>query len=368
MNQPLSLSKVTIQGYKSIKNLSALDLKPLNVLVGANGSGKSNFISFFSMLNHMIAGRLQQYVTKGGQASSFLYQGQKKTPSIKAEFNFGDEAYSLELEATVKGELMYAREDILHCIDGMEPFRLSIRGGYLESSLPNLPANDDLQRIAKYMVQAIGSWKVYHFHDTSSAAPVKQRGEIQDNQYFRSDAANLAPFLFRLKLEYPHHYTTILDAVKLVAPFIHDFKLEPVTGNPTIINLEWTTVNSDFPFRIDQLSDGTLRFICLATLLLQPNTPATIIIDEPELGLHPYAISILSGLLKKASSRAQVIIATQSVTLIDTFNLEDLIIVERRNGESFFEHLNPEVLKAWLNDYSLGQLWEKSVLGGRPSP
>ncbi|MCX6990225.1 MAG: AAA family ATPase [Chlamydiae bacterium] len=344
----------------------SLDLHPLNVLIGKNGSGKSNFISFFSMLSEMMDGRLQQYVTKRGQAVSFLYQGLKKTTSIKAEFQFSGDTYTLELEPTVKGELMFVKEGVVLHPPGspISPFQLSITGGYLETALRQTPSEESLKKIVKYMGEAIRSWKVYHFHDTSSSAPVKQSGQIQDNQYFRPDAANLAPFLFRLKNESPSHYLAILDAIKQVAPFFYDFKLEPLSSNPTLINLEWTSINSDFPFRVDQLSDGILRFICLVTLLLQPNLPATIIIDEPELGLHPFAIAILSGLLKKAASRAQVIIATQSVTLIDTFDLADLIIVEQQNGASFFHRPDPEKLKSWLHEYSLGQLWEKNVLGG----
>lgn len=362
MENPSALSRVALQGYKSINDLSCLDLRSLNVLVGTNGSGKSNFISFFSLLTHMIDGRLQQYVTKGGQAVSFLYQGQKKTPSIKAMLSFSTGVYSLELEPTVKGELMFKKEEIL-CIDGKsKPPQLFVRGGYLESTLRSPPPDKRVQEIAEYMVETIGSWKVYHFHDTSPDAPVKQRGEVQDNQYLRPNAANLAPFLFRLKRESKAHYDLILNAVKLVAPFFHDFRLEPIIDNPNIINLEWTSIDSDFPFRVDQLSDGILRFICLATLLLQPHLPATIIIDEPELGLHPYAISVLSGLLKKAAARAQVMIATQSVTLIDTFDLEDLVIVEPSNHGSSFYRPDPEKLKSWLNEYSLGQLWEKNAL------
>jgi len=367
MSNPLSLSQVTIQGYKSINNLQSMTLNALSVLVGANGSGKSNFISFFAMLSHIIDGRLQQYITKGGQASSFLYHGQKITQSIAAKLCFGQASYLFELEPTVKGELMYTKEEI-SLVGGGAPFQLATTGGYLESALPHPPSDIELREITKYMLKAIAGWKAYHFHDTSPTAPVKQRGEIQDDLYFRPDAGNLAPFLYRLKRESPNHYAAVRDVVKLVAPFIHDFKLEPVTGNPTIINFAWTSIDSDFPFRIDQLSDGTLRFICLATLLLQPRLPATVLIDEPEIGLHPYAISILSGLLKKASARTQVIIATQSVTLINEFNLEDLIVVERKDGESFFERPNREELKAWLNDYSLGELWEKNVLGGRPAP
>lgn len=367
MQQPSSLSQVTIQGYKSINDLSNLDLRSMNVLVGTNGSGKSNFISFFSMLRNLVDNRLQQYITKGGQAASFLYQGQKKTNSIKASFHFSSGIYELELEPTVKGELMFSKEEILiHRDHKNQAFRLSISGGYLESALRSPPPDQHLQEVTKFMIQAIEGWKVYHFHDTSPSAPVKQRGEIQDSQYLRPDAGNLAPFLFRLKKENKNHYNAIVDTIKLVAPFFHDFRLEPVTDNPTIINLEWTSTDSDFPFRVDQLSDGILRFVCLATLLLQPSLPTTIIIDEPELGLHPYAIDVLSGLLKKASKRAQVIIATQSVTLIDKFDLDDLIIVEQSTEGSSFHRPDPEKLKSWLNEYSLGQLWEKNVLRSTP--
>ncbi len=179
MKSPSSLSQVTIQGYKSIKNLPCLDLGPLNILIGTNGSGKSNFISFFSMLRNLVDGRLQQYITKGGQAPSFLYQGQKQTESIKAAFHFPSGTYQLELEPTVKGELMFSKEEILLLRgNNTQPFRLSISGGYLESALPSPPPDQILQDVAKHMVQAIESWKVYHFHDTSPNAPVKQRGSI----------------------------------------------------------------------------------------------------------------------------------------------------------------------------------------------
>ena len=367
MSHPLSLSEISIQGYKSINSLHSLKLKPLNVLIGSNGSGKSNFISFFSLLSHMIDGRFQQYIAKGGQASSFLYQGQKITQSIKARLYFGEEFYGFELEPTAQGALIFVKEEISRH-QKEKAVQLSVRSDHFESALPTPPQdNEEIQQIANYMLETISGWKVYHFHDTSPSAPVKHRSEIQDNQYFRPDAANLASFLYRLKKENFAHYKAILDTVKQVAPFIHDFQLEPATDNPTVINFIWTAVNSDFPFRVDQFSDGTLRFICLATLLLQPNPPATIIIDEPEIGLHPYALVLLSNLLKQASMRVQVIITTQSVTLLDTFELEDLIIVERKDGQSVFERPDPERLKDWLCDYSLGELWEKNILGGRPA-
>lgn len=132
------------------------------------------------------------------------------------------------------------------------------------------------------------------------------------------------------------------------------------------ISLEWEEKDSDMYLDATNLSDGTLRFIALATLLLQPNLPHTIIIDEPELGLHPAAINKLGALIKRASAKNQLIIATQSIELINNFSIDDLIIVERNNNQSTFSRLNEEDFSNWREEYSVGELWEKNVIGGRP--
>jgi predicted ATPase len=133
------------------------------------------------------------------------------------------------------------------------------------------------------------------------------------------------------------------------------------------IEIEWTERESDVPMKAHQLSDGTIRFMCIAALLLQPDPPTTIIIDEPELGLHPYAITVLAGLLKSASKRVQVIVSTQSVPLVNEFEADDLIVVDREENQSVFRRPDPTALKDWLEEYSLGELWEKNVFGGRPT-
>ena len=207
---------------------------------------------------------------------------------------------------------------------------------------------------------------MYHFHDTSSAAKVKLTGDIGDNESLRSDASNLAAFLFLLKAKHPDSYRRIVSTVRLAAPFFDDFRLRPSPFNEQKIQLEWSEKNSDAYFNAHALSDGTLRFICLATLLLQPELPSLIIIDEPELGLHPYAIQLLAGLVRSASHKAQVILSTQSVTLVNQFTPEELIVVDRKDGASELRRLSAKDLESWLESYSLGELWEKNVLGGRP--
>ena len=220
--------------------------------------------------------------------------------------------------------------------------------------------------IASHVLHAFQSWKIYHFHDTSATAKVKQTGELADNDALRPDARNLAAFLFRLQETQPAAFLNIEDTVRLVAPFFGRFNLRPDRLNPKKIGLEWEEKSSDTYFDAHALSDGTLRFISLATLLLQPELPATILIDEPELGLHPYAVNVLADLFHSASTRTQLLVSTQSVTLVNQLSPEDVVIVDRKGGESEFRRLGEEEIATWLDEYSLGELWEKNVLGGRP--
>ena len=218
-----------------------------------------------------------------------------------------------------------------------------------------------------YVFEALSSWVVYHFDDTSATAGVRRQGAINDNELLWADASNLAAFLYSIQETYPGQYEKIRDVVRLAAPFFDDFKLRPVTRNPELIQLEWLQKGSNYPFRPSQLSDGTLRFMCLATALLQPVSPSTMLFDEPELGLHPYALTLLANLLQQAAkSHRQVIVSTQSAPLLNEFAPEDVIVVERTEDESTFQRLDSNDLPEWLQEYSLGELWQKNVLGGRP--
>ncbi|HEX5748153.1 MAG TPA: AAA family ATPase [Archangium sp.] len=362
------LKKLTIKGFKSIRSLEDLELRQLNVLIGANGAGKSNFISFFKLLNELIEGRLQFHVAQRGGPDALLHYGRRTTPQLEAGLFFGRNGYIIDLVPTVDNRLIFSNETLWFDAPRGEP-RWNLGSGHAESLAPERMTSKSgtFWRVADYVVPAIRSWRVYHFHDTSDAAKVKLPGAINDNQTLRADAGNLAAFLYRLQLQNPREYEQIRDTVRLVMPSFDDFSLRPWPFDPNTIALEWREQGSDFPFLAHQLSDGTLRFICLATLLLQPELPSTILIDEPELGLHPYAINVLASLLRSTSTRTQLIIATQSVPLIDLLELEDLIIVERSGGQSVFRRLQRTEFEHWLEEYSLGELWMKNVLGGRPS-
>jgi predicted ATPase len=368
----MPLNQIKVKGYKSIRDLD-LNLTNLNVLIGANGAGKSNFVSLFKLLNNIIEGNLQRYVMQEGGSESLLYYGQKFTDKIQIYLKFNLQgihynAYYCILVPTIDDKLVFEEENCLfHDRWYPSPYIKALGTGHKES---NLGESSKHIKVATYVYDNLKSWKVYHFHDTSDTAKVKRIGSINDNLYLRPDASNLAAFLYILKNTKEEYYIAIRDTIRLVNPFFNDFLLRPIPGNEDFIRLEWHERGSDYPFLAHHISDGTLRFMCLATLLLQPILPSTILVDEPELGLHPYAIVVLASLIESASERTQIIISTQSVSLVNQFNAENLLVVERNeiNGmyETTISSVDPQRLSSWLEEYSLGELWEKNVLGGRP--
>ncbi|MGH9430408.1 MAG: AAA family ATPase [Terriglobia bacterium] len=375
-----TLRRLTIEGFKSIRKLEDFDLRAMNVLIGPNGAGKSNFVDFFSLLGNLAVGRLQVAVRQAGGADRLLYLGSKTTSRLGVEMHFDSgSAYEFALVPTADGGLVFDGESLLPADEPASSAAksvapVSLGSGHTEAALVRLGEGDGLAvpglnwKLPAAIYMALLDLLEYHFLDTSPTATVRRIGQINDNEYLRSDASNLAAYLYRIRQAYRSSYSRIRDVVKLAAPFFDDFKLRPIPGNEHMIQLEWLQKDSDYPFLASQLSDGTLRFICLATALSQPNTPSTLLFDEPELGLHPYALSLLAGLFKQVAARpsGQIIVSTQSAALLNEFDPEDVIVVEREQGESTFRRLKSEELSEWLKDYSLGELWQKNVLGGRP--
>jgi predicted ATPase len=374
-----ALERIRIAGFKSIKELD-IELRPINVLIGANGSGKSNFIQALEFLREIRAGRLQEYVARSGGADRMLHFGGKRTGAITFDIPVSREGGSYELTLVLREHDEFAASERLRHEGGLSTHFLSARtaiivgGASHEKGLsgrnPGREAeiakgNDELLAGARKLIDG---WRVFHFHDAGATSPMKRTASIDDNRALRCDGANLAAFLYLLKTRHPDSYGMIRKTVQLVAPFFDDFQLEPLLLNPETIKLEWRHVGTDAYFGASALSDGTLRFIALATLFLQPEElrPSIIIVDEPELGLHPAAITILAALVRQASATTQVILSTQSPRLLDNFEPEDVLVAERESGATTLRRLEAEPLAVWLEDYSLGQLWEKNEFGGRP--
>ncbi len=366
-----SIDRITLKGFKSIQSLENFELRPLNVLIGANGSGKSNFVSFFQFLHEMVAGRLEKAVNLAGRADSLLFLGPKVTSKVECGLDFGDNGYRFVLERTADSRLIFADERIVWFGSTAPAFSVnrSLGVGHSESRLNDqIALGNKTKPICEYIYSAISRWVVYHVHDTSNTAAMRRQCTVRDFEVLQADGGNLPAFLLHLRERKKDSYELIRDTIRLIAPFFDDFLLRPQKqGCDDFVALEWKQKGSDYPFHPTQLSDGTMRFIALATALLQPNPPATMVIDEPELGLHPFAIAMLADLIRSASERTQVIISTQSPTLLDYFDPDQIVVVNREGGRSTFERLDSHALAAWMEDYSVGELWQKNVVQGGPT-
>jgi predicted ATPase len=371
-----TIQSITIEGFKSIRSIKDLPLRPINMLIGANGSGKSNFLEAFQLLKDIRSRKLREYVVRSGGADKILHFGSKNTTDLLIQLHFpNQESFDdgsrenrnyLVLFGPSAGDGLFVQYESVYY--GAPPNVGSTFSNPLKFENEKeamLISSEDTDVWVGECIDALG---IYHLHDTSAAAPLRKTASLNDNRIMRSDGGNLAAFLYLLQMKYKDSYQAIRRTVQQVAPFFDDFQLAPLALNPNTIKLEWRHKRSDQYFDASAFSDGTLRFIALATLFLQPVElrPSLILVDEPELGLHPYAIELLASMIRQASKETQVIAATQSSLLLDKFDPEDVLVANRVDGSTTIERLKPEPLAEWLKDYSLGQLWEKGEFAGRP--
>lgn len=368
--EPKNLKRIRVEGFKSIKKLD-LPMEDINILIGANGAGKTNLISLFTFLGCLSQGKLQQYVKTEGGAENFFHFGTKNTERIKLDLEVGQNGYNVEFLPNLAEDSLVFDIESCRVVDspGSVPWNLYSRKG--ESGLATENLAD--QPVKYYTKNYLDRCRVYHFHDTSSQARFKKRSGLDNDYYLEEDAANIAPFLYDLKTSRDdkdqQSYKQIVCAVQSVAPFFQDFYLEPTgkRGDENIL-LRWVHANYGSPFSANALSDGTARFVCLATLLLQPRyrRPSIIILDEPELGLHPAALCVLADIIRSISVETQVICSTQSVVFANFFSPEDFIVTELKDGVSVFRRFEREQVERWLDEYGMGDIWSKNLIGGRP--
>jgi predicted ATPase len=353
------LQTLTVQGYKSIRSIDGLELRDLNILIGQNGAGKSNFVSLFQFLARLTREELQHYVVQQGGLDKLLYFGPRVTEKLVVNVRSDVNKYGVELKPTAEGTLAFDEE---WC---------SFMGSVIQISIANqtetqLRRTKRAGRIPPYIYDAIENWRVYHFHDTSTFGPLRRSAPLTEPEQLAGDGGNLPAFLYFLQEQHPSTFEMLLDTIRQIAPFLGTLVLRPEALNKDLIRLRWRHVGRDEVFDVSDLSDGTLRFIALAGLLLQPEPPSTIVLDEPELGLHPSAIAQLAALMHQAAPTVQIIAATQSPTLANHFGWADLIVADRYENESRFRRLTEDEVKFWMDDFAMGEIWEKNLIGARP--
>jgi predicted ATPase len=345
------IEHIKLSGFKSIAQ-AEIDLGRVNVLIGANGAGKSNLISYLRLLIAAVNDRLDEYVGRQGGANALLHLGAKRTNHITA---------TLAMTCSMDGLVTYE-----HRVDYHAPDRL--RNAVF---MPKVTKGAFEAVTYQASLTLLEGLRVYHFHDTSLTAPIRQSVYLEDNRALREDAGNLAAMLYLYQQRHPIAYRRIVSAVRRIAPYFDDFVIAPQQLNPRNVLLDWRGRDSDYLFGPHQFSDGTLRAIALVTLLMQPDDslPDILVIDEPELGLHPSALEIVTGLIRAAAALdVQVILATQSTALLDYFEPEEIVVTDIEQGRSQFRRLDSNELADWLADYSISELWQKNVIGGGPLP
>ena len=350
---PGKLQRLSLRGFKTIERLDDFQPNQITVLIGPNGAGKSNLISSFRLLSWMTSppGDLQLLIAELGGASAILHGGSSRTREIEARIvlttELGEDEYELRLSHAAGDTLIFAEERYRFSANedpGKAPWK-QLGAGHREAKLiAEAEAGD---KNAGTILTLLRKMVVYQFHNTSSTARMRNKWGSEDGRWLKEDGANLASFLFRLRNEEERYYQRIVETLRLILSFFADFELEPEHDR---LLLRWRERGSDVIYTAAQAADGMLRAMALTALLLQPekDLPNVLILDEPELGLHPYAINVIAGLIRGVANYVQVVLATQSVSLIDQFSPEEIVIVERKGAESAFRRLDEADLGEWL--------------------
>ena len=353
------ITNIKLTGFKSFEDIDVA-LGPINVLIGANGSGKSNFIAFFDFLLAIWREGLRYEVAASGGVNQFLHFGRQRTKEIDWEVEIGGEnsRYAATLTPT-NGEALIFKQEVAM----VRGAGRSLGAGHSETKLKtHTGENEKATRIIATIAQRVGRLATYHFHDTGSDSSFHQPSSTElRHARFRKHGENIAGFLYQLKQHSPKRYRLLRKTVTSVAPYFSDFEWETLGREK--VSLVWRNRYGDEVLRFPDFSDGTQRFIALCCVFLQDDLPDTIVIDEPELGLHPTAIAKLVGLMRSAAGRgAQVIVATQSTALVDYFEPEEIVTVDQHLGATTLRRMERKGLDAWLDEYSLGDLWGQHII------
>lgn len=369
------LTRISVENFKSIGEKQELKLSDVTVLIGANGSGKSNLLSVFRLLNYVSTGALQEFVSNVGRPGALTHYGAFKDISIQFDFESDSHhnQYTLNLMPQQTNQILIHSEELVteHKLGGGK--RRDLLSPFSQESdlLKDALSGYDPKKVNKKVFNAIlAGTRYFNFHDTSVESNIKKPSYVNGKPRLMHDGGNASAFLFWLKNSeetYPF-YERIIKFIRMAYPQFQDFVLEPDRNQYNRLDFKDTGGPDAYVLSPFQLSDGTLRFACLATLLLQPKEtiPNVIVLDEPELGLHPVAIGLLANMIFTATENCQVILATQSPLLLDYFDVSQIRTVEREGKVTIVKQPDAEELAGWLKDYSTGEIWQKNLMGAKP--
>ena len=364
------IESIHVKGFRSLADVKLDNIPNPMVLLGANGTGKSNVLRFFEMLRETYQHGLTRFVLRRGGADDQLFGGQRETTRIHACVRFrtspGVNDLSFSLSCNDGDRLAIENEEFrFEPDDGRGGYSYGPHDAGFESVFCKIVPSPGGHPRAKAAIGFLRDCALYQFHDTSRDAPIKKRWDVEDSHRLLEHGGNLGPILLRLREHHPTKYGLICRRIRLVLPEFDDFQLEEEYGK-TI--LRWRGKNTDKTLGAHLTSDGSLRVFCLLTLLSLPDEvlPRIILLDEPELGLHPFATSLISSMVKSLSRRCQVIVATQSPHFVDAFGLDEIVVLEMRDGKTEAKRFKEEDFSQWLDDHTSGQLWWSNLLGGYP--
>ena len=365
------IESVHIKGFRSLADVRLDRIPNPMVLLGTNGAGKSNVLRFFEMLKEMAHLRLGEFTLRQGGSDDQLFGGARLTQRI---------------EATVFFRTTLGRSRVMFVLQHAHPDQMTITGEQFRSLDPEDSENDAVYLFfdqpvgyESAFVQESGSSTAdmrlrkaaglladcahYQFHDTSDCAPVKTRWDVEDNHRLLGHGGNLASVLLSLQKNEARRFDLICKQIALVVPDFNGFQNVEHYGK-TI--LRWRSKATGKTIGAHLTSDGSLRCFQLVTLLNLPDAllPRIVLLDEPELGLHPAAVALISQMVKSLAGRRQVIVATQSPHFVDAFGLKEVVVLELRDGRTEATKPDPSRFSRLLKDYSTGELWWKGVLGG----
>ena len=371
------IERLHVRGFRSLADVELCPTAGANVLIGANGSGKSNFVHFFNMLSWMLKSRrLAEFVSREGGADDQLHGGSDTTPRLDAEIAIrtktGRNDYRFSLVYAHPDQLLFSDEAYRCSRDDFESEAVwnLLGAGHRESQIVSAGQGYDgglaaSRKTALTVTSLVRNCAAYQFHNAGSASNFKKAWDAGDHAYLRTDGGNLAAILYWLEHEDLDRYELICHHIRRVLPGFDCFQIEEQYGR---VALRWRSRLSDQTYGAHLTSDSSLRFFALATLLNLPGEmlPGVMVLDEPGLGLHPKAVTLVADMIRAIGEDREVILATQSPLLVDAFDLDEVFVLELRDGRTELTSPNSEQLQTWLDEFSVGELWQKNLLGGRP--